>query len=139
MGKYLAALFALCLIACADRGRAVFNQAQALYQQQQYAQALPLFQQATALGDLKASRYIGLSYLHGEGVEKDPVKAFDAFQVAAERGDITSQYWLGYLYEQGIGTEKDLAQAVVWYKRSAQRGDHISQPAIDALKRLQVN
>ncbi|WP_439328109.1 tetratricopeptide repeat protein [Lonepinella sp. BR2357] len=121
-----------------QQARAIMLQGVELYKQQSYTQAMPLLQQATEQGDMKASRYIGLMYLNGEGVTKSPSKAFAAFTTAANRGDITSQYWLGYLYENGIGVEKDLTTAVQWYKKSAARGDHVSQPAMDALKRLNL-
>lgn len=87
---------------------------------------------------MKAPRYLGLMYLNGEGVAQNAQTAFAYFTQAAEAGDITGQYWLGYCYENGIGTAKDMTQAVRWYQKSAARGDHVSQPAIDALKRLGV-
>ncbi|WP_159990962.1 tetratricopeptide repeat protein [Pelistega ratti] len=117
--------------------KASFDQGLSLYNQKDYVSALPLFQKATQLGDMKASRYIGLMYLNGYGVEKDERKSFRHFQISAS-GDITGQYWLAYLYENGIGTDKNLDQAIFWYQQSAKRGDKISQPAIDALKRLKV-
>lgn len=120
-----------------EQAKTVFDKALTAYQTQNYTTALPLFYQASELGFFKADRYIGLAYLNGYGVEKNPKKAFEAFSKASDK-DITSQYWLGYLYENGIGTEKDLKQAIYWYQKSAQRGDHVSQPAIDALKRLNL-
>lgn len=117
----------------------MLDEAVALYQKQDYAQALPYFVQAEQAGQMKAPRYLGLMYLNGDGVAKDPSAAFGYFQKAAARGDITGQYWLGYCYEHGVGTAKDMNQAIEWYRKSAERGDHISQPAIDALKRLNEN
>ncbi|TCT14409.1 hypothetical protein EDC51_10815 [Bibersteinia trehalosi] len=141
MKKSLIALaLSLALTACqtmpADthsNAKAEFDKAVSLYQAQDYQTAKPLFEQST---HLKAKRYLGLMYLNGQGVAKDETKAFDYFKQASEQGDITSQYWLGFCYENGIGTPKDLNQAMSWYQKSAQRGDHVSQPAIDALKRL---
>lgn len=120
-----------------EQAKAVFDQGLAAYNAQDYRKALPIFYQASAQGFFKADRYIGLAYLNGYGVEKNPEKAFAAFNKAAEK-DITGQYWLGYCYENGIGTAKNLNKAIEWYQKSAQRGDHVSQPAIDALKRLGV-
>ncbi|WP_373746073.1 tetratricopeptide repeat protein [Neisseria dentiae] len=120
-----------------EQAKAVFDQALAAYNAQDYAAALPLFRQAAAQGFFKADRYIGLAYLNGYGVAKDPAQAFAAFSRASGK-DITGQYWLGYCYENGIGTAKDMRQAVYWYQKSAQRGDHVSQPAIDALQRLGI-
>ena len=120
-----------------EQAKAIFDQGLAAYNAQDYATALPLFRQAAAQGFFKADRYIGLAYLNGYGVAKDPAQAFAAFTRASEK-DITGQYWLGYCYENGIGTSKNMTQAIYWYQKSAQRGDHVSQPAIDALKRLGV-
>lgn len=120
-----------------EQAKAVFDQGLAAYNAHDYATALPLFRQAAAQGFFKADRYIGLAYLNGYGVAKDPAQAFAAFTRASEK-DITGQYWLGYCYENGIGTAKDMRQAVYWYQKSAQRGDHVSQPAIDALQRLGI-
>lgn len=115
--------------------KAEFDKAVSLYQAQDYQNAKRLFEQST---HMKAKRYLGLMYLNGQGVAKDETLAFRQFKISAEQGDITSQYWLGFCYENGIGTSKDINQAISWYQKSAQRGDHVSQPAIDALKRLNV-
>lgn len=96
----------------------------------------PLFAQAAQARHMKTPRYLGLIYLHGNGVTANPIQAFAQFQQAAEKGDITSQYWLGYLYENSIGTAQNLPQALHWYEISAQRGNHISAPAMTVLGRL---
>ncbi len=119
-----------------EQSRTILNQAVALYQNGDYAAALPLFRQAAAMGNLKAPRYIGLMYLNGTGLPKDPAQAFAQFQAAADKGDITSQYWLGWCYENGSGTAQNYAQALRWYAVSAQRGDHVSAPAMLALGRM---
>ncbi|MDO4643173.1 MAG: tetratricopeptide repeat protein [Cardiobacteriaceae bacterium] len=111
------------------------------YQAKSYQAALPLFEQASARGSMKAPRYLGLMYLNGEGVKRNPQRAFAEFQKAAVAGDITGQYWLGHLYEQGIGTEKNTQQAIHWYTQSARvnRIDHITAPAMNALGRCYEN
>ena len=111
-----------------EQSRTILNQAVALYQNGDYAAALPLFRQSAAMGNLKAPRYIGLMYLNGSGLPQDPAQAFAQFQAAAGKGDITSQYWLGWCYENGRGTARNDAQALYWYGVSAQRGDHIAAP-----------
>lgn len=120
------------------RAGELLNQAVALYDKQDYQNALTAFLEADTAGHFKAKRYLGLMYLKGEGVAKNEPQAFDYFKQASENGDITSQYWLGYCYENGIGTNADLKQAVYWYQKSAERGDHVSEPAINALKRLNI-
>ena len=116
-----------------EQSRTILNQAVALYQNGDYAAALPLFRQAAAMGNLKAPRYIGLMYLNGTGLPKGPAKAVAELRAAADKGDSTSQYWLGWCYENGRGTARNDAQALYWYGVSAQRGDHVSAPAMLAL------
>lgn len=144
MKKYLWLLLSVAIVASSataqnnqkEQAKAVFDQAVTIYQQKDYAQALPLFAQASEMGHIKANRYIGLSYLNGRGVAKDVDKAFEQFSFAAERGDVTSKYWLGYCYENGLGTPKEMTKAVYWYQQAAKRTDHIGEPAREALKRL---
>lgn len=144
MKKYLWLLLSVAIVACSsiaqnsqkEQAKAVFDQAVAIYQQKNYAQALPLFAQASEMGNIKANCYIGLSYLNGTGVAKDVNKAFEQFSFAAERGDVTSKYWLVYCYENGLGTSKEMTKAVYWYQQAAKRTDHIGEPAREALKRL---
>lgn len=120
------------------RAGETLNQAIAFYDNKDYQNALRAFLEADKAGHFKVKRYLGLMYLNGWGVNKDEAQAFTYFKQASENGDITSQYWLGLCYENGIGTTADLRQAIIWYQKSAERGDHISEPAIDALKRLNV-
>lgn len=137
MKKYLWLLLSMAIVTCSstaqndqkEQAKAVFDQAVAIYQQKDYAQA-------SEMGHIKANRYIGLSYLNGTGVTKDEHKAFEQFSLAAERGDVTSKYWLGYCYENGLGTPKEIAKAIYWYQQAAKRTDHIGEPAREALKRL---
>ncbi len=57
--------------------------------------------------------------MHGKGIEKNQVAAFELFKAAANRGHSNSQNNLGFLFEEGIGTKKDLKQALTWYKKAA--------------------
>lgn len=136
----------LALAACAtpnntrEQSRNILNQAIAHYQAGEFQAALPLLQKSAALGNLKAPRYIGLTYLNGQGLPHDPAQAFAQFQAAANQGDITSQYWLGYLYQHGIGTTQDYTpKPCIGIRLSAVRGDHISAPAMLALGKIYAN
>lgn len=119
-----------------EQARALMREGVKAYEQQEYSKAMSLLQQASLVGEMKASRYIGLMWLNGEGVEQSPTKALESFRLAAQRGDITAQYWLGYCYENGIGTTQDYASALGWYLISAQRGDKIAAPAMQALANM---
>lgn len=105
---------------------------------QNYAAALTQFQAADAAGHPHAPRYIGLIYLNGQGVKKNPRLAFQQFQRAADKGDASAQYWLGHCYENGVGTAADLTLAKQWYAKAVSSNEPIAQLAIDALKRLKA-
>ncbi|EXX57775.1 hypothetical protein RirG_204020 [Rhizophagus irregularis DAOM 197198w] len=60
--------------------------------------------------------------LHGIGIEKDEVKAFEYYKKSAEKGYLNGIYILGCCYENGIGTEIDKEKAIELYKDAAKRG-----------------
>ncbi len=60
--------------------------------------------------------------MRGQGVEKDPAKAFAYFKAAAERGFPEAQYNLGICYFNGSGVAKDKKQAVRWCNAAARQG-----------------
>jgi TPR repeat protein len=49
---------------------------------------------------------LGLNYLHGLSVEKNPVEAVKWFRIAAEQGDAGAQGILGVSYSSGGGLRK---------------------------------
>lgn len=50
-------------------------------------QASELFEMSAELGDAEAARYLGLMYLQGKGVSKNPGQAMKWFETASFRGD----------------------------------------------------
>jgi TPR repeat protein len=96
------------------------------------SKAMTFFETASAAGQMKASRYIGL--IHADAGEFE--KAVAAYQLAADRGDITSQYLLGKSYEMGSGITQDYALAAKWYTKSAERGDHVASDGMVGLGSL---
>ena len=72
------------------QAKALLDRGVAAYQKADYAAAWPLFEQAAQAGHMKAPHYLGLMYLHGNGVTADAAQAFAQFQIAADKGDITS-------------------------------------------------
>ena len=65
----------------------------------------------------------GKSFLYGEGVIKDEMKAVDLLTKASQKGDPESQYLLGLCYGNGTGVTQDYKEAVKWYKKAADQGD----------------
>ena len=78
---------------------------------------------AALAGDGKAAFLVGMHYLKGRDVPRDPKAALKWFERAANKGVVVAMYRLGAMYEQGIGVAKDPAKAKAWYERAAQRGN----------------
>lgn len=90
-------------------------------------------------GNLKAAHELGLMYLEGRHVERDPAKARAMFETAGERilyrdrykrGYAKSQFELGRMIEQGIGGARDSESAADWYERAAEQGHAPAQVAL---------
>jgi TPR repeat protein len=76
--------------------------------------------------------FIGLSYLHGSGVNQDDEEAQNYFWQGAENGDIDSFFMIGFTHEMGIGVKKNISEAIMWYKKAAEKGHQ------EAIERLHV-
>jgi TPR repeat protein len=74
------------------------------------------------VGAAESQYRLALAHLKGDGVPKDPAKAFTLMKQAAGQGHGEAQGGLGYLYSAGIGTEKDDTQAAAWFRKGAEKG-----------------
>lgn len=61
-----------------------------------------------------AQELMGIMYRMGQGVDKDPVKAFELLRSAADAGRPLAQHHLASMYFAGEGTAKDSSQALLW-------------------------
>ncbi|WP_210397403.1 tetratricopeptide repeat protein [Motiliproteus sediminis] len=84
--------------------------------------AVALFQQAADDGHPGAAYLLGMSYLAGQGVGRDPRQALRWLEPLAERGHARAQYHVGEIYMNGAGVAEERAWAVHWYERSARLG-----------------
>jgi TPR repeat protein len=73
--------------------------------------------------DIYSANNLGLAYLDGSGVPKDPATALQLFKHASEGGHPLAPNNIGRLYFTGEGVKKDVGEAVTWYKLGAERGD----------------
>ena len=80
--------------------------------------------------DADLQSWMGNSYEHGRGVEKNLAEAFKWYLKSAENGDSSGQYYVATMYEGGQGVEKNLAEAFKWYLKSAEGGDMRGQFAV---------
>lgn len=61
---------------------------------------------------LEANFQLGLCYLQGKGVTKDPKLAFEHLLISANRGNIEAKFYLAQCYLSGVGTVKNLDEAL---------------------------
>ena len=78
-----------------------------------------ILKEAAQQGKAFAQTKLGLLYLNGDGIEKDPKEAFRLFQLAADQNYPQAYNELGLLYRKGIFVPKNLATAVRYYQKSA--------------------
>uniref|UniRef100_A0AC34FM28 MYND-type domain-containing protein n=1 Tax=Panagrolaimus sp. ES5 TaxID=591445 RepID=A0AC34FM28_9BILA len=59
------------------------------------------------------------AYRHGDGVEKNLVKAFELYSKAAEKGNSNAMYNLGEMYNYGVGVKRDYEKSMYWLLKAA--------------------
>lgn len=81
--------------------------------------AVEFFNKSAAQGNKYALYNLGLAYLNGEGVYKDPVKGIEYLKKSAEASHYAAMSELGFAYLQGNGTVKDYGEAYRWLLQAA--------------------
>jgi hypothetical protein len=90
-------------------------------------------------GDAIAQYQLGMLYLRGKILQKNPASAAKWFEKAAQQGHARAQHNLAIIYDEGHGVARDSAKAYFWYGLSRKHGaKRIVSHAIDARKRLIV-
>jgi hypothetical protein len=84
------------------------------YNQGNYAAALPGLVVAVRQGDSRAEEFLGLMYKSGQGVPKDPSRAFELLLSAAEQGSAMAQHNIGLMLFEGMGVKKNPIVALTW-------------------------
>jgi TPR repeat protein len=84
---------------------------------------IDIIKKAANQDDAKGQFKLGFCYYHGNGVDKDPAKAFEWFQKAANQDNANGQKWLGICYHKGHGVDKDHAKAFEWFQKAANQDD----------------
>src|SRR6476620_6546839 len=72
-------------------------------------------------GDADSQVELGLRYLDGKDVPKNPVEAVKWFRKAAEQNLAKAQFNLAVGYYNGEGVAKDPVEAVKWYRKAAEQ------------------
>ncbi|KOO25235.1 hypothetical protein Ctob_002682 [Chrysochromulina tobinii] len=82
---------------------------------------------------------MGLSYLSGTGVRKDPFAAIDWLRRAANRGDAKAMAALGTLLVSGEAGVADEGEAGRWYDAAARKGNRSALLALGLLRLRQAD
>ena len=105
----------------------------AAFDQQQLKYEFLKQKDAAVKGDTRAQYLLGFMYLQGDGVEKDPKRAFQWIHLAARSGLPEAQDTLAYLYKSGIGVDVDEVRAYVWYSVAAANGVFLANRIIESM------
>ena len=135
-------MIALCLLAAgagaaADGpGDETLRAAREAFAHGDHARALELVRPLAESRDPRAEFFLGHSYLHGYGLEKDAARAVDWFLRAGDRGYPPAQYALGMLFAKGEGVERDLDAARRWFEAAEESGHEFAAGALRHLERI---
>ncbi len=99
---------------------------------QDYKKAFEYFKAAADKGDSKATRYVGISYENGQGVQQDYAEAAKYY----EKND--AGYYLANLLLEGKGVQQDVPRAMKIYEDVAAKetGGAADQYSAEALARI---
>jgi len=88
-----------------------------------YRKAFDLFTKASDRGLLDAQGNLGVLYINGQGVEKDPAKAAALFKDGADQKNPLCMYFYAMCLEGGLGVEKNKNEAEAMYRAAAKLGN----------------
>lgn len=77
------------------------------------------YKKAADKDDATGQYEVGMCFLKGIGVEKDPVRAAEFFRLAAMQGLREAQFKLGNCYQEGNGLEADPELSKLWLSKAA--------------------
>lgn len=84
-----------------------------------FAEAYHAWSAASAAGDGRGARFIGVMWDAGQGVPQDAGNALRAYRRAADLGDPVGMFNVGVSYDSGGKVPRDEAAAAYWYGRGA--------------------
>lgn len=82
---------------------------------------------ASKQGHAKAQFKLGMYYLKGTGLARNPQTAFSWFNKAAQKGISGAQFNLAIMYEKGEGTTPSTKKALHWYESASNLGNANAQ------------
>lgn len=93
----------------------------------QPAQSVLWLQRAANKGHGKAQLMLGMHYLKGRHLARNPAIAHDLLSRSANQGISGAQFNLALMYERGDGIAADTAKALRWYESAAALGNANAQ------------
>ena len=92
-----------------------------------WAEAVKLFEAATARNNAEALYNLASMFTNGRGVPQSDTQAFDYYLRAANLGSADAQYELASMYAQGRGTVQNEDAAINWARKAAEQGHQEAQ------------
>jgi len=92
------------------------------YRAGEFRQAFDAWSLGAYEDDAESQYNLGVLYVEGRGVARNPVQARSWFLRAAEKNHAEAQYNLGHMSLSGLAVEKDMDSALEWWRRSAEAG-----------------
>lgn len=89
-------------------------------------------------GNVDAQYTLGVRYLKGDKLKKNPKKAVKWVRKAAEQDHAGAQYQLGVMYRDGVGVPKSESEAIKWLRLATSWGIAKAQRDLDSLLRKQL-
>ena len=86
-------------------------------------------------GDAKAQFRLGMKYVKGEGVDRDPPQALKWIGKAAEQGYGEAQYTIGVMHHAGRGALQSFPLAFKWFEQAAQQNHAEAQYSLGVMYR----
>lgn len=78
-------------------------------------------------GDTEAQRRVGICYLYGTGVKRDPRQGKEWIAKAALNENTEAQYNLGVMFRDGYGVKVNYPDAAYWFRKAARNGNAKAQ------------
>lgn len=120
--RFAAILALIALVLSVGVAEAGFREGLEAYRAGDHRRAAELWTEAAEDGDPAAQRNLGLMYLNGVGVARDPARALRWFERAAGQGFAPAAANLAGVYLKGSGVKADPATAFRYMKQAAEGG-----------------
>jgi TPR repeat protein len=93
--------------------------------------AIAYMEASARMGYARAEGAMGMAYLQGNGVRRDPQKGMPLLEQAAAQGNRGAAVELGMVYEDGVdGVPRDQARAISYLKGAAELHHSVAEHRI---------